>query len=537
MTTPSEELLTTLSTMIAQALQQSVGNMTQQIVAEVTKEQEKKQTNTPAARSPTFSASEYRSADGTPVSEYFDRFEWALELSKIPAEQHGDYARVYMGAELNNALKFLVSPGNPAEVSFTVIRSTLSNHFDRTRNKFVESVKFRQTIQNKNESIAQYALRLKQNAAYCDYCEFLDRMLIEQFLHGLEVRHFCDNIIAKNPTTFKEAYDTALTLEATQNTTREINVGVPKDGLCAESLNKLGYETPRTRKNTYPSSQRAQQPCFSERGSTSETGGLCNGCGGSHMRNQCKFREAKCNKCNKIGHIARVCRSVRRMFQSGTTSQVTATEDPATEIDTVQTLNQVCDRNVIKKKIIDVTINGKPLQMELDTGAPCGIVSESTLRQIQQNFTLRPADRQFASYTGHHITCLGRLPVNVSVGSTQRRLNIYVVSGETDPLFGREWIPHFIKEIDINRMFTPDEQIHALTSREITPTQEMELRNLLNTFQDTFSDIPGKLSGPPAKVHLKTGASPIFSKARDVPLSFRDRYAAEIEKKNSIRFF
>jgi len=35
----------------------------------------------------------------------------------------------------------------------------------------------------------------------------------------------------------------------------------------------------------------------------------CNGCGSSHLRSKCPFRDASCHKCSKKGHIAKLCRS------------------------------------------------------------------------------------------------------------------------------------------------------------------------------------------------------------------------------------
>uniref|UniRef100_A0A182PBU3 Reverse transcriptase domain-containing protein n=1 Tax=Anopheles epiroticus TaxID=199890 RepID=A0A182PBU3_9DIPT len=534
MSTPTPELLTALSTMIADALKQSMGNITQQIVADVTNSQEKLPSS---SKIPAFAINEYRSSDGVPVADYFDRFEWALQLSQVPENLFGNYARVYMGSELNNALRFLVSPDDPTKTCYSALRSTLIQHFDRTKNKFVESIKFRKITQNKDESIAQFILRLKQGAANCDYGEFLDRMLIEQLLHGLEARYMCDAIIAKNPETFSAACEIAHTLEVTRNTTQEVGAGIPDENKSAEGLYKLGYETTKTKKNVHPTSQQRFNMQHKQQQDSMKQFGSCNGCGGQHMRHQCKFREARCNTCRKIGHIARVCRSNRTNRQDGDTRQVTEEDSPASEMDSIQTLNQVGDPFVNRKKILDVTINGKALQMELDTGAPCGIVPESKLRQILPKFSLLPTDRQFSSYTGHHISCLGRLPVNVSIGSTHRRLNLYVVSGETDPLFGREWIAHFINEIDINRMFIPNHSCNSISESDVTLKQKAELEKLLDNFRDVFSDVPGKLVGPPAQVHLKPGATPIFAKARDVPYALRERYAAEIDRKIAAGFY
>lgn len=252
------------------------------------------------------------------------------------------------------------------------------------------------------------------------------------------------------------------------------------------------------------------------------------------MRSQCRFRDVRCNVCDKKGHIAKVCRS---KSQNSSTDQVQSQEMPASEVDFVQSLNQVSNVPSTGKKLIEVRIDGRRLKMELDTGAPCGLIGEAELRRIKPNFTLLPTDRHFSSYTGHRINCLGRLPVQVSVGSTTRRLNIYVVSGESDSLFGREWIAHFTDQINWNQMFSSN-SVHSLESNSnVTPDQAAHLSKLLETYDNIFSDVPGKLEGPPAKVHLKPGVSPVFARARDVPLALRDRYAAEIEKKLASGFY
>lgn len=528
--------------MIAQALRASIGNVVEQVNAG----QQAGDAAAPSPKVPPFTMPQYRSSEETSVADYFNRFEWALQLSLIPEAQYANFARVHMGAELNNALKFLVTPREPSEIPYTELRTTLENHFDRRRNKFVESVKFRHIVQQKGESVSQFALRLKQGAAYCEYGEFLDRMLIEQLLHGLEARDICDEIIAKSPTTFKDAYDIAHALEATRNTAREINMGTSPP--YPEAANKLGYEKPRTKKSqprhrspsfqqkqyaNEPRSESEEKPRAKTYPNSAGGSSSCNGCGGQHLRSQCRFRDARCNVCNKKGHIARVCQSEKSKFHSSA-DQVQSRETPASEVDLVQSLNQVSS---VGKKMIDVGIDGRHLQMELDTGAPCGIVGESTLRKIKPKFSLLPTDRQFSSYTGHRINCLGRLPVQVSVGSTTRKLNLYVVSGESDSLFGREWIAHFVEQINMNRLFSPDSSVNSLQGTELTPDQEAHLSKLLDNFDSIFSEVPGKLVGPPAKVHLKPGVSPVFARARDVPLALRDRYAAEIDKKLASGFY
>lgn len=520
--TVSPELMQALTQMLVSALRTSVDHAS----AEFQRSQDGASMQ---PRPPAFSMSEYHSSEETSVADYFKRFEWAFKLSKIPEAQYANYARLHMGAELNTALKFLVSPRDPEGLQFAEIRTTLVNHFDQTKNKYVESIKFRQIVQHKGESVANFSFRLKQGAAHYEYDTFLDRMLIEQLLHGLESRDMCDEIIAQKPTTFNAAYEIAYSLEATRNTANEVRTTEP--AMAPETTNKLGYETPKTKKGEQLRYRALPQE------SGQQLQGSCNSCGGQHPRSQCRFREAKCYKCDKTGHIAKVCRARKSTPQDFPTNQVQSEALPAAQIDSVQLLNQIYETAPPGKQSINAKIDGRNLEMELDTGAPCGIIGVSRLREIKPHFSLQKTNRKFSSFTGHHIDCLGRIPVNVTIGSTTRKLNLYVVSRDTDTLLGREWISHFIHEINLNRLFSTD-RVNLLTSEShITTEQNARLNQLLTSFDDTFSEVPGKLTGPPVTVHLKPGTVQIFAKARDVPLALRDQYAKEIDAKIASRVY
>lgn len=353
-------------------------------------------------------------------------------------------------------------------------------------------------------------------------------------LHGLIERDICDEIVAKNPSTFKELLDVALALEETHNIARDI-----KTTSTPESTNKLGFEKPHMKKpqkgrNTASSKQHSSAlrstASFKAQGSQPVA---CNGCGGQHHRNECRFRSAKCNICHKKGHIAKVCRSGK--FNPNQPSQDHTS--PSRGSDQVQRLNHIHNIPSSEKKMVDVKIDGKPLKMELDTGAPCAIIAETTLKALKPNWIFQPSDRRFSSYTGHRVDCIGRVWVDVTIGNVTRKEQLYVVSGVYDTLMGREWISHFADQIDLNLMFSTHTPIHAVIDSAMNTDREMQLARLLDSFANVFSESPGQLTGPPAKVHLKENATPVFAKARDVPHALRDRYAEEIEKKIGSGFY
>lgn len=76
-------------------------------------------------KSPFFSRKEFSQAKGIFVVEYFE-LKWCLDLSRIALDRHADSACVYTGSELNNALKFLVTPKLPEDLTYDHLTKTLT---------------------------------------------------------------------------------------------------------------------------------------------------------------------------------------------------------------------------------------------------------------------------------------------------------------------------------------------------------------------------------------------------------------------------
>ena len=196
-----------------------------------------------------------------------------------------------------------------------------------------------------------------------------------------------------------------------------------------------------------------------------------------------------------------------------------------------ETFNKSYEIASTLEAVLSVKIDGVNIEMELDSAAPNGIVNLQTMRAIKKNFRLLPTGRQFSDYSGHLVYCMGRVPVNVTLGSKTCRLNLYVVDGNYGSLFGRSWTEQFVHEIDFVKLFSgsSSEALRALSTRSaaLSADQSNSLGKLLSRYNDIFSDTAGKLSGPPAKVHLKADARPIFAKAHDVPYALRETYKKE----------
>ena len=122
-----------------------------------------------------------------------------------------------------------------------------------------------------------------------------------------------------------------------------------------------------------------------------------------------------------------------------------------------------------------VSINGKELNMEVNTGAAVSILSEKTFRKIFPNAVLKPAAVTLRTYTGQRMSVVGQLTVLVKYQSQSHSLPLLIVAGDGPSLFGRDWLLHIMldrKTIGLASMDQPN----------------VQLNSLLQAYDDVFAD-------------------------------------------------
>ena len=70
----------------------------------------------------------------------------------------------------------------------------------------------------------------------------------------------------------------------------------------------------------------------------------------------------------------------------------------------------------IKPLLCTLTIEGKPVEMEIDTGADVSIMAERTYQQLFSHKPLQPSTVRLTTYTQSPIQVKGQLPVQVYYG-------------------------------------------------------------------------------------------------------------------------
>ena len=167
-------------------------------------------------------------------------------------------------------------------------------------------------------------------------------------------------------------------------------------------------------------------------------------------------------------------------------------------------------------------INKVPIKFEIDSGS-----SVSTLKYSDAcilNANIRKYDRDIKSYSGNLVDIRGQTQLNVLCGGTLFQHNFIVVNSESVNLFGRD----FARKLNMHLVIPNDKKVNdSLNINKI---------DVLKEFKEYLSN--DYVSCVTEKVHLnvKSGANPLFSKARTIPIRLKKQVKEEIDRlvKNGI---
>lgn len=140
--------------------------------------------------------------------------------------------------------------------------------------------------------------------------------------------------------------------------------------------------------------------------------------------------------------------------------------------------------------MLNLTVEDRLLQMELDTGASVSIILEKVWKEIFHTPELRTSEIKLKTYTGQGLKVLGEWRVQVKYGAQEQQLPLIVVVGEGPILFGHNWLA----KIQLNWL-----SIHKIKS---------PLKQILDKYSEVFHPGLGTLRGVQAKLEVKPDACP-----------------------------
>ena len=405
-----------------------------------------------------------------------------------------------------------------------------------------------------NEAVNDYVAALRKLAMECDFAGSLEDNLRDRLVCGINEVSVQRKMLTEPALDLKKAMQIAITAEATEKHVRELATArshVEDD--TAKGVNRI-LRAPVVRNTDTSASQN------STRGRRQT--GACAHCGSyQHAGETCRLRDVRCHICNERGHIKRVCprrgkcqrineltsysrddeQNESKLDLAGDVSNIgyscSKNADGGTAGGYVQEYDVlVCDtttderrprRKVPKSITVNVKLNGKPVAMELDTGATVSLISRRTFESLWPNGgpSLRPTETTLRGYAGDNLEVLGEIDVDVELIESQQktasREQLFVVDGSGHCLFGRNWLQTF-------RLKWPCllAQINEVTSTDTSK----KLEQLLEKHEEVFRAGLGTFSRPPVSIFVDADVVPKFCPARSVPYAWRGAVDSQLSR-------
>ena len=189
---------------------------------------------------------------------------------------------------------------------------------------------------------------------------------------------------------------------------------------------------------------------------------VCFRCGyKGHLAPTCKYKNAKCHFCLKVGHSARACRNphpkptsskkgdgskVPKLKSKHSGMNLVEAEDMGDSSDSGSSsdLHNIFQLGIQSQDnfLVTVTINGVPVEMEVDSGAERSTVPTPIFKEkLASVCRLTPSSVNLHQYDHSPLKVDGESCVEVELNSRKIQATFIVVDiAGKFPLFGRDWM-------------------------------------------------------------------------------------------------
>ena len=294
----------------------------------------------------------------------------------------------------------LVSGLNVTDKSCEALITAIRNHLKPVKNTLIARHSFFNAIQENNENINAYLVRLKQLASHCDFLDcteenFQNQMIRDQLVRGLKDQKIREKVLASNEHVLSNIENLVLSMQ--QASLDNDLMSNSKSVLWLQQTSK----TPKSRSSS--GTRNSVVKCYS-----------CNRLG--HFAKDC-FKNHKCKSCGKIGHFETHCKksvSKTKKFLSHVTN---------------------CNTNT-NLRTAYALVDNKQCQFLIDTGASISILSEKFVQNngLINRCTLCEIDARLANNSMFKIT----KQINSEVRILSKVLNhcFYVCDSFHDGILG-----------------------------------------------------------------------------------------------------
>ena len=162
-------------------------------------------------------------------------------------------------------------------------------------------------------------------------------------------------------------------------------------------------------------------------------------------------------------------------------------------------------------------INGQPVEIKIDTGAKCNMITLDIFKRISQNENIDKTKAvQLVAYGRDTLTTMGSVMLEVHLPSMSRNLEFQVINKPVTPLLG------LMDYLSLNLI-----QLHSEV-HEVDTTDAFGAE-ILYEYKDLFQ---GDLGNIPVvyKMRLDANVTPVIRPSRRIPLAMEESVKRELDR-------
>lgn len=468
----------------------------------------------------------------------------------------------YVGEKMYEIYEQIIT-GDITTQTYEGVLTAFDTHFAPAVNYSYECYVFRQMKQLPDETLHQYYIRLKEQAAKCNFTD-TDKEIkqqIELMTANNKLRQYS---FQHQDKTLQEILSIGKTFESIKIQTEKITKSTEKENL-EEDINAVRKRTTSLGKSNY-----------SFRGGMSKIGPQqqkkCFKCGGNYPHpNSCPAESKFCNRCGKQGHFANCCRTkinvlstqsplpTNQSFYQNPINQITHSSSNPTVI-LPQTVNlshmnydsdeylftvyndmsnvqkELCVENNEKASFVTtVEIENQTVPVLVDTGASINIMNRKTFNKINQESVnkifLEKTNVIIKPYGDNNnpLEVMGKFYTSIERNSQIVKTCFFVVNTEKINLLSGTTALN-LKLIEFNTC----EKVNNCDFHFENNHVPLRLQNLIESYRDVvFTKKIGKIKDYKVKLHVDESIKPVIQKERRIPFALREKVNKELERLES----
>ena len=423
----------------------------------------------------------------------FERFRHASGLTKED-EVSQIHTLIYtMGDEAEDILSSFRLTEEQGKKYDTVVEK-FDSYFVKRRNITFERAKFNRRRQEEGEPVDEFIMDLYRLAEHCQYGSLRDELIRDRIVVGIRSASLSEKLQMDADLTLDKAVKMARENETIkqQQTLLRNDFQESKPGRTESRQEHLGYVGRKKPFSHEEKPKRDTPPRLPQKPQ------VCSRCGKSpqHSRQQCPARDKECLKCGRKGHFKAMCRS-RTAVRT-----VESTKDDNAFMGTVH------EHRNANPWSITLSMNGKPMEFRIDTGADVSVIPLSVFKSIPCAM-LRPTRKTLSGPSSKTLPVKGQFTATLRHQDREVTEEVFVVRRLRHALLGRPAI----------------ESLGLLCRLDNVQTET----DWVKQFPKLFDGL-GKLDGE-YKIVLREDAKPYaLSTPRRVAIPLLPKVKAELER-------